>query len=75
MSSLPEVEVKIFRLITLIKEVSKEPGINFAVWLLKFPPMKNILMKRSQMRKENYKICGSSSKGAPGSRMDLNLAF
>jgi hypothetical protein len=35
--------------------------------------MKSILMKRSYLRKEKYKIYGSSIKGAPGSEMELSL--
>ena len=33
---------------------------------------KNILNKHSKLRKEKYRIYGSSSKGAPGSEMELN---
>jgi hypothetical protein len=29
--------------------------------------MKSILMKRSKLRKEKYKLHGSSTKGTPGS--------
>ena len=47
--------MKRFRLIALKKEVSKQPGINSVVWLLKFTLMKNILMKRNKFRKEKYK--------------------
>ena len=54
--SLPEASVKRFRLIALKKEVSKQPGINSTVWLLKFTLQKNILMKRSKRRKEKHKI-------------------
>jgi hypothetical protein len=35
--------------------------------------MKGVLMKRSKLRKEKYKIYGLSIKEAPGSRMELNL--
>jgi hypothetical protein len=35
--------------------------------------MKTILMKRNMLRKEKYKIYGLSIKGAPGSRMELNV--
>ena len=45
LKSLPEAKVKRFRLIALKKEVSKQPGINSVVWLLKFTLMKNVLMK------------------------------
>jgi hypothetical protein len=34
--------------------------------------MKSALMKRSKLRKEKYKMCGSSNKGAPGSEMKIN---
>ena len=53
LKSLPEAKVKRFRLIALKKEVSKQPGVNSAVWLLRFTLIKNILMKRSKPRKEN----------------------
>ena len=56
LSNLPEDKVKRFRLIALTKEVSKQPGINSVVWLLKFTLMKSILMKRSKRRKEKHKI-------------------
>ena len=58
LKSLPVAKVKRFRLIALTKEVSKQPGINSVVWLLKFTLMKSILMKRSKLRKEKYKIYG-----------------
>ena len=32
-------------------------------------------MKRSKLKKEKYKMCGSTIKGAPGSGMELNLFF
>ena len=57
LKSLSEAKVKRFRLIALKKEVSKQPGINSVVWLLKFTLMKSILMKRSKMGKEKCKIC------------------
>ena len=56
LKSLPETKVNRFRLIALPQEVSKQPGINSAVWLLKFTLQKNILMKRSKRRKEKHKI-------------------
>jgi hypothetical protein len=37
--------------------------------------IKSILMKRSKMRKEKYKIDFSGIKGIPGSRMELNPMF
>ena len=73
--SLPEAKVKRFRLITLKKEVSKEPSINSFVWLLTFILMKSILMKMSKLRKGKYKIYSSSIKQVPGSRMELGPMF
>ena len=58
--SLPEAKVKRFRLIALTKEVSKQPGINSVVWLLKFTLMKSILMKSSKHRKEKYETYDSN---------------
>jgi hypothetical protein len=52
--SLPETKVKRFRLTTLKKEASKQLVINSVTRLLKFTLMKNILMKRSKLRKEKY---------------------
>jgi hypothetical protein len=49
--SLPEAKMKRFILIALKKEVSKQPGINSVVLLLKIILMKNILMKRSKAEK------------------------
>ena len=63
LSNLPEDKVKRFRLIALTKEVSKQPGINSVVWLLKFTLMKNILMKRSKLRKDNIKCMVQVIKG------------
>ena len=37
--------------------------------------MKNILNKRSKLRKEKYKVYGSRIKGVPGSEMELNPVF
>jgi hypothetical protein len=37
--------------------------------------MKSFLNKCSKLRKENYKIYGSSTKGALGSEMELNPVF
>jgi hypothetical protein len=34
--------------------------------------MKSILNKHSKLGKEKYKIYGSSIKGVPGSKMELN---
>jgi hypothetical protein len=46
--------------------------MDFVLWL---NLMKSILNKLSKLRKEKYKICGSSIKGAPGSKMELNSVF
>jgi hypothetical protein len=32
-------------------------------------------MKRSNLRKEKYKMYGSNNKGAPGNEMELNPIF
>ena len=72
LKSLPKAKVKRFRLVALKKEVSKELGINSVGWLLKSNLMKNILIKRNKLRKQNYKIYGSSIKG---SRMELDSMF
>ena len=56
----------------MIKEVSETPIMDFVLWL---NLMKSILNKLSKLRKEKYKICGSSIKGAPGSKMELNSVF
>jgi hypothetical protein len=37
--------------------------------------MKSVLMERSMLRKEMYKIYDSGIKGASGSRMELNPIF
>jgi hypothetical protein len=60
--------VKRLRLIALTKEVSERPIIDFVLVKL----MKSILNKHSKLRKEKYKIYGSSIKGASGSEMELN---
>ena len=69
---LPKAKVKRLRLITLTKEVSKNPNRDFVLWL---SLMKSILNKCIKLRKEKYKICGSSIKGAPRSEMELNPVF
>jgi hypothetical protein len=48
--------VKRLRLISLTKEVSEAPLIDFVLWL---SLMKSILNKCSKLRKEKYKIYGS----------------
>ena len=37
--------------------------------------MKSILNKHSRLRKENYKMYGSSNKGAPGNDMEQDPVF
>ena len=54
LKSLPEAKVKRFRLIALIKEVSKQLSIDF---VLQFILMKNILIKHSKLRKEKNTKC------------------
>ena len=56
--SLPEAKVKRFRLIALTKKVSKRSGIDSAVRLLKFTLRKRLLMTRSELPKEKYKLYG-----------------
>ena len=74
-NSLTQAKLERFRLTALIKEISKHPDTNFVLQLLKFTLMKNILMTRSKLRKEKFKIYGSKNKGPPGSRMELKPAF
>jgi hypothetical protein len=64
--------VKRLRLIALTKEVSKKLSRDFALWLSR---MKRSLNKHSKLRKEKYKIYGSSIKGIPGSEMEQNPVF
>jgi hypothetical protein len=54
-----EAKVKRFILIALTKEISRESSRDFVLW---FSLMKNILMKRRKLRKENYKMYSSSNK-------------
>ena len=72
LKSLPEAKVKRLELIALTKEVSKKPSRDFVLWL---SLMKRSLNKHSKLRKEKYKIYGSSIKGVPGSEMEQNLVF
>jgi hypothetical protein len=67
--SLPEAKVKIFKLITLAKELSK-PSLDSVLW---FTLTRIVLIKQSKLRKEKYKMYSSSNKVAPGSRMELIL--
>jgi hypothetical protein len=66
LTSLPQAKVKRLRLIALSKEVSKKPSRDFVLLL---SVMKGSLNKHSKLRKEKYKIYGSSIKGVPGSEM------
>jgi hypothetical protein len=59
-------------MIALVKEVSEKLSRDFVLWL---SLRKSILNKHSKLRKEKYKIHGSSIKGAPGSEMELNPVF
>jgi hypothetical protein len=52
LKSLPEVKVRLLRLIALTKEVSKKPSRDFVLWL---SLMKRSLNKLSKLRKEKYK--------------------
>ena len=72
LESLPEDKVKRLRLTALSKEVSKKPIRDFVLWL---SLMKRSLNKHSKLRKEKYKIYGSSIKGVPGSEMEQNPVF
>lgn len=72
MGSRPESKVKRFRLVALKEEVSKLPSMNCLLW---FTLMKKLLIRHNKLRKEKYKMYGSSNKGAPGSRMEVNPVF
>jgi hypothetical protein len=72
LKSLPEAKVKRLRLIALTKEVSEVPIRDVVLWL---NLMQSVLDKYNKLRKEKYKIYGSSIKGAPGSKMELNPIF
>jgi hypothetical protein len=60
LKSLPEAKMKRLSLVALTKEVSETPTIDFALWL---SLMESILNKHSKLRKEKYKMYGSSIKG------------
>jgi hypothetical protein len=70
--SLSEVKGKKLRLIALTKDVSETPILDFVLWL---SLMKSNSNKCSKLKREKYKIYGSSIKGAPGSEMKLNPVF
>jgi hypothetical protein len=72
LKSVSEAKVKTLRLIALSKEVSKKPSRDFVLWL---SLMKRSLNKHSKLRKEKYKIHGSSIKGVPGSEVEQNPVF
>jgi hypothetical protein len=72
LKSLPEAKIKRLILIALTKEVSKVSSRDFVLWLRL---MKSILNKHSKLKKEKYKIYGSSIKGGPGSEMEVNSVF
>ena len=72
LKSLPETKVESIRLIALTKKVSEIPIIYFVLWL---SLMKRSLNKHSKLRKEKYKIYGSSIKGIPGSEREQNPVF
>jgi hypothetical protein len=64
--------VKRFILLTFTKEISKKPSRNLVFSL---SVMKSILNKHRKLRKEIYKMYGSSMKRTPGRGIDLNLVF
>ena len=64
-----ETKVKRFRLITLTKEVSKQPSIDSG---LRFTLMKSLLIRHSKLRKEKCKMYGTKINGTLGSRMELS---
>jgi hypothetical protein len=72
LKSFPEAKVKRLGLIALTKQVSKKPSRDFVLWL---SLMKRSLNKHSKLRKEKYKMYGSSIKGIPGSEMEQNPVF
>jgi hypothetical protein len=67
--SLPEAKVKRCLLISLTKEKTSR---DFVLW---FSLVKTVLMKRSKLRKEKYKMYDSCYKGVPASKMELNPVF
>jgi hypothetical protein len=72
LKSVPEFKVKRFILIALTKEISQKPSRDYVLWL---SLRKSILNKGNKLRKEKYKIYGSSNKGAQESEMELNPEF
>ena len=57
LKNLPEAKIKRVQSIALTKEVSQKPSIDFVLW---FSLKKSILVKYSKLRKEIYKMYGSS---------------
>jgi len=74
LKSLHEVKVKRFRLIPLIKEASKQFGINSCV-VTKVHSHEEHFNEKEQAKERKSKIYGSSIKGAPGSEMALSPVF
>jgi hypothetical protein len=64
LKSLPEANVKRFKLNALKKEASKRPSRDFVLWL---SVRESILNNHSKLRKEKSKMYGSSNKGGLGS--------
>ena len=59
LKSLPEAKVKRLRSIAFRKEISKQPSTGSALWFI------FVLINHSKLRKEVYKMYGSSIEGAP----------
>ena len=72
LKSLPEAKVKRLRLIALTKDISNQSSLDS---VLRFTFVRSILIKRSKLRKEKYKIYGSSIKWAAGSATELSPVF
>ena len=54
------------------KRSIRKASIEFVFWVTL---MKDVLIKCSKLRKEKYKIYGSSNKRKPGSTMQVNPMF
>ena len=65
LNNLPKAKVKRLRLIALMKEVSEMPTKSH----------EGHLSKHSKLRKEKYKIYGSSITGVSQSEIELNPVF
>lgn len=70
--SVFEDKVKRCRLIALTKEISRQFSLDSVLCLT---DKKSLLIKRSKLRKEKYKVYGSKIKRAPGNGMKLNPVF